>query len=90
MVGTGMADRDLPVLEANPQNRDMASKLSAGRPEEPWQANREPFLNAKPGLLDYINTNQYVCLGDLEIIDQEKRDAHMFTDFFGSSIQTLS
>ena len=87
MVGTGMADRDLPVLEANPQNRDMASKAqrSCGR-----QANREPFLNAKPGLLDYINTNQYVCLGDLEIIDQEKRDAHMFTDFFGSSIQTLS
>ena len=26
MVGTGMADRDLAVLEANPQNRDMASK----------------------------------------------------------------
>ena len=30
MVGTGMPDRDLPVVEANPQNRDRASKAGAG------------------------------------------------------------
>ena len=47
MVGTGMPDRDLTVVEANPQNRDMASKAgAAGGPEEPGQANREPFLKA--------------------------------------------
>ena len=61
MVGTGMPDRDLPVVEANPQNRDMASKAgAAGGPQEPGQANREPFLNAKPALLDNIRTN-LVC-----------------------------
>ena len=30
MVGTGMPDRDLPLVEANPQNRDRASKAGAG------------------------------------------------------------
>ena len=32
MDGTGMADRDLPLVEAYPQNRDRASKAGAGGP----------------------------------------------------------
>ena len=58
-----MPDRDLTVVEANPQNRDMASKAgAAGGPEEAGQANREPFLKAKPALLDYIRTNLVYAL----------------------------